>query len=53
MYAYHTSLCYETLEISNLNNAISNNPMQLDTWLKGSKLSLNVAKTNFMLIATK
>ena len=53
MYAYDTSLCYQTLDISNLNNAISNNPMQLDTWLKGSKLSLNVAKTNCMLIATK
>ena len=27
--------------------------MQLDTWLKGNKLSLNVAKTNCMPITTK
>ena len=26
---------------------------KLDTWLQGKKLTLNVAKTNFMLIATK
>ena len=53
MYADDTSLCYQTLDINNINNAINNNLMQLDTWLKGNKLSLNIAKTNCMLTATK
>ena len=51
MYADDTSLCYQTSDINNLNDAINNDLMQLDTWLKGNKLSLNVAKTNYMLIA--
>ena len=53
MYADNTSLCYQTSDINNLNNAINNDLMQSDTWLKSNKLSLNVAKTNCMLIATK
>ena len=53
MYADDTSLCYQISDINNLNNAINNDLMQLDTWLKGNKLSLNVAKTNCMLISTK
>ena len=53
MYADDTSLCYQTSDISNLNNVINNDLMQLDTWLKGNKLSLNVAKTNCMLISTE
>ena len=53
MYADDTSLCYQTSDINNHNNAINNDLMQLDTWQKGNKLSLNVAKTNCMLIATK
>ena len=48
-----TRICHQTSDINNLNEAIANNLMQLDTWLKDNKLSLNVAKTNFMLIATK
>ena len=53
MCADDTSLCYHTSDINNLNEAISNDLIQLDTWLKGNKLSLNVAKTNCMLMATK
>ena len=36
-----------------LNEAINNDLKQLDTWLQGNKLSLNVAKTNAMLVSTK
>ena len=36
-----------------LNEAINNDLKQLDTWLQGNKLSLNVAKTNSMLVTTK
>ena len=53
MYADDTSLCYQASDIETLNEAIKNNLMQLETWLKGNKLSLNVAKTNSMLISTK
>ena len=46
MYADDTSLCYQS---SDINNDLK----QLDTWLQGNKLSLNVAKTNSMLVSTK
>ena len=36
-----------------LNEAINNDLKQLDTWLQGNKLSLNVAKTNSMFVSTK
>ena len=49
MYPDCTSLCYQTSDINNLNNAINNDLMQLDTWPKGNKLSLNVAKTNCII----
>ena len=44
MYADDTSLCYQTSEINNFNEAINNDLLRLDTWLKGNELSLNVAK---------
>ena len=36
-----------------LNEAINNDLKQLAIWLQGNQLSLNVAKTNSMLVATK
>ena len=53
MYADDTSLCYQASDIETLNKAINNDLIQLATWLKGNKLSLNVAKANSMLISTK
>ena len=53
IYADDTRLCYQTSNINDLNEAIDNDLMKLDTWLKSNKLSLNVAKTNCMIIATK
>ena len=53
MYADDTSLCYQSSDINVLNEAIKNDLKQLDTWLQGNKLSLNVAKTNSMLVSTK
>ena len=53
MYADDTSLCYQSSDINVLNEAINNDLKQLDTWLQGNKLSLNVAKTNSMLVSTK
>ena len=53
MYVDDTSLCLKSRDISQLNEAINDDLAHLDSWLKGNKLSLNVAKTQSMLIATK
>ena len=39
--------------MTQLNGAINNDRKQLDAWLQGNKLSLNVTKTHSMLITTK
>ena len=53
MYADDTSLRLKSRDISRLNEAINDALAHLDSWWKGNKLSLNVAKTQSMLIATK
>ena len=50
MYADDTTLCHMSDDISELESAINEDLELLDNWLKGSKLSLNVAKTKSMLI---
>ena len=39
--------------MTQLNEAITNDFKRLESWLQGNKLSLNVAKTHSMLLATK
>ena len=41
-----------THNLAQLNKAINSDLKQLETWLKGNKLSLNVMKTSSMLITT-
>ena len=53
MYADDTSLCYQSHDMTRLNEAINSDLAKLDIWLKGNKLSLNVAKTHSMLISSK
>ena len=53
MYADDTSLCYQSHDLTQLNEDINSDPKKLVTWLEGNKLSLNVAKTHSMLISTK
>ena len=53
MYADDTSICYHSHEITQLNEAISNDLYKLEKWLEGNKHSLNVVKTRAMLISTK
>ena len=53
VYADDTSLCHQALNMTQLNGAINNDRKQLDAWLQGNKLSLNVTKTHSMLITTK
>ena len=47
MYADDTSL------MTQLNEAINRGLTQIDTWQLGNKLSLNVAKSQFMLVSIK
>ena len=53
MYADDTSLHLCSKDISQLNNKSNKDLKKLDEWLMGNKLSLNVAKTHSMLIASQ
>ena len=53
MYAYDTSLCHQSRDLTQLNEAINSDLKKLETWLQGKKLSLTGAKTHSMLISTK
>ena len=53
MYADDNSLCHQSRDLTQLNEAINSDLSKLETWLQGNKLSLNVAKTHSMLISTK
>ena len=53
MYTDDTSLCHQSSDIAQLNEAINSDLAQVEKWLKGNKLSLNVMKTHSMLISIK
>ena len=53
MYADDPSLCYQNHIIHQLNRTLNQDIKALDKWLRGNKLSLNVAKTQLMVISTK
>ena len=53
MYADDTSLCNQSSDITQLNEAINIDLAQVEKWLKGNKPSLNVIKTHSMLISPK
>ena len=53
MYADDTSLCLQSKDLSRLNEALNEDLEHLDTWLTSNKLSLNVAKTQSMLVSNK
>ena len=53
MYADDTSIYHSSKDIAQLNAVLKEELRRLDRWLKGNKLSLNVAKTCSMLITTK
>ena len=53
MYADDTSLSYKSKDLTQLNEAINDDLKKLETWLKGNKISLNVAKTHEILICSK
>ena len=53
MYADDTNICHHSKDISKLCETINKDLEQLDQWLRGNKLSLNVSKTYSMLIGSK
>ena len=53
MYADDTSLCYQALDTTRLNEAMNSDLLLVEQWLRGNKLSLNVKKTHSMLISSK
>ena len=53
MYSDESSLCYQSNDLTQLNEAINSDLTKLDSWLQGNKLSLNVARTHSMLIFSK
>ena len=53
MYADDTSLSYQNHSIHQLNRTLNQDLKALGKWLRGKKLSLNVAKTQSMVISTK
>ena len=53
VYADDTSIYCCSKDVPQLNREINEDLEQLDEWLMGNKLSLNVAKTHSMLIATQ
>ena len=53
MYADDTSLCIKSKDFSRLNKALNEDLSHLDVWLIINKLSLNVAKTQSMLVSIK
>ena len=53
MYADDASSCYQSQDLTRLNEAINSDLKKLDACLQGNKLSLNLAKTHAMLVSTK
>ena len=53
MYADDTSLSFSSNNISTINEKINEDLECLNTWLAGNKLSLNVAKTNSIVIGSR
>ena len=53
MYADDTNLCFKPKDLFRLNEALNEDLSLLDAWLINNKLSLNVAKTQSMLVSTK
>ena len=53
MYADDTSIDFPFNSISELNETINANLAALKLWLQGNKLSLNVAKTDGMIIGSR
>ena len=52
MYVDDTSLCFKSKDLSQLNEALNEDLSRLNAWLISNELSLNVGKTQSMLVST-
>ena len=52
MYADDTSISFSSKSITDINEAINSGLKRLQTWLVGNKLSLNIAKTQSMILGS-
>ena len=52
MFADDTSLCHQSLDLTQINKARNSDLSKLETWLQGNEVSLNVENTQSMLIPT-
>ena len=53
MYADDTSLTFASTDVNHLNNCLNYDLSKVYTWLSANKLTLNLTKTEFMLIASR
>ena len=53
MYADDTNVTFSAATIPDLESQINSDLKYIDRWLKTNKLSLNVAKTEFMVISSR
>ena len=53
MYADDTNISYSGSKLSEIEQKMSNELSKLNKWLKANKLSLNTAKTEFMIIGSR
>ena len=53
MFAADTSLTFASTDVNHLNNCLNYDPSKVYTWLSANKLTLNLTKTEFMLIASR
>ena len=53
MYADDTSVSLAAANVSDLENEINRELINLNRWLKANKLSLNIAQTEFMIIRSR
>ena len=53
MYADDTSISYSSDSVTNINDSVNEDLNHLKNWLESNKLSLNVAKTQSMLIGSR
>ena len=53
MYPDDTSLCFKSQDSFRVNEVLNEELSRLDAWLISNNMSLNVAKTQSMLVSTK
>ena len=53
MFAYDTNITIPGCTFANLEQATNSELINLYNWLKANKLSLNITKTEFMVISTR